>query len=252
MVIAIVNNKGGVGKTTVALHLAAALARPERRVLLIDLDSQASVSLWLGVDRARLLPSAASCLVDGFPLDHAIRETAIPGLALLTGSVELASADVALCDVPGREARLERLLAPARRTYHFIIIDCAPSLSLVCVNALVAADTFIVPVTPHFLAIEGGVSLLGAVDKVRARLGRKPKLLGLLLSMMTPQSGAARDRIPAAYRDRLFRTQIPLASALERASAAGRTIFDEAPRSKAAEAFRHLADEVLERIHSRH
>ena len=249
MVVAIVNNKGGVGKTTVAVNLAAALARTGRRVLLVDLDSQASASRWFGVDRARLVPSIASCLLDDFPVHRAVRETTVPDVDLLTGSIELANADVALCDLPGREARLERLLAQLRGGYDIILLDCAPSLSLVCVNALVAADAFLVPVTSQFLALEGVVNLLGAVDTVRARLGRKPKLLGIVLTMvMRRPDVAARERLPAAFRDRVFRTRIPFAPALETASHTARTIFDIAPRSRTAGAFTALADEVLERL----
>lgn len=253
MVVAIVNNKGGVGKTTVAVNLAAALARTGRRVLLVDLDSQASASRWFGVDRARLVPSIASCLLDDFPVHRAVRETAVPDVDLLTGSIELASADIALCDLPGREARLEQLLAQLRGAYDVILLDCAPSLSLVCVNALVAADAFLVPVTHHFLALEGVVSLLAAVDRVRIRLGHKPKLLGIVLTMVTRHpDGAALERLPPACRDRLFRTRIPLAPALETASRTARTIFDVAPQSRTADAFTALAEELLERQRGHH
>jgi chromosome partitioning protein len=249
VVIASVNTKGGVGKTSAAVNLAAALASPSRRVLLVDLDSQASASRWYGVERAKLKPSVANCLLDGYPAARAIRHTSVPDLDLLTGSIELASADVALCDVPGREQALTTLLEPLRQTYGLIILDCPPNLSLVCVNALVAADAFIVPLTAQFLAVEGAASLIGAVDRVRTRLGRRPRLLGLVLTMIHGQNGKAlRKRLRADYRDRVFRTEIPSALAIEEASAAGRTIFQHSPRSRAATAFHRLAGEVLERL----
>lgn len=253
MVVAIVNNKGGVGKTTLAVNLATALARfHTRRVLLVDLDSQASASRWLGVERQRLTPSMATCLLESFPIDRAIRGTGVPGLDLVTGSAGLANADVALCDVVGREGRLDQVLSTVQGAYDIILLDCAPSLSLLCVNALVASDAFVVPSTPHFLATEGVVSLLGAVDKVRTRLGRRPRLLGIVMTMVPKaEAGRAMQRLPAAQRERVFRTQIPESSLLASCPEAGQTIFDAAPRSRVADAFGRLAGEVLERLSTR-
>jgi chromosome partitioning protein len=251
VVIAIANNKGGVGKTTTAVNLAAALAGPRRKVLLVDLDSQASASLWLGVDRGRLNPSAASCLLHDFPVVRAIRATRVPHLDLLTGSIEIANADVALADVKGRELALKNLLQRVRQRYEAIVLDCPPSLSLIGINALVAADAVIVPVTPQHLAAEGLVSLLASLDKVRSRLGTKGHLLGILLTMVDagrPLSSRVRERLRARFGDDVFETEIAVSRALEEAPAGARTILEHAPRSRSADAFRQLAREVLERF----
>jgi chromosome partitioning protein len=251
VIIAVLNNKGGVGKTTAAVNLAAALASPKRRILLADLDSHASASLWLGVPRPRLKPSAASCLLDKYPILKAVRHTATPNLDLLTGSIELANADIALCGVRGRETMLRRMFDRIAPHYQLIILDCPPSLSLLSVNAIVAADGLIIPVVPEPLVADALETLLAAVGRVRARMTSGGRVVGILLNAVDPHRKHSLEiaaRLRAEHRERVFHTEIPLTTALSMAPAVRKTIGAAAPKSLSADAFRRLAGEVLQRL----
>jgi len=252
MILAIVNNKGGVGKTTTAVNLAAGLARPNRRgrVLLVDLDSQGSASLALGMARAALVPSAAEVLLDGLPVRAAIRPTEIAGLDLLTGAMALANADVVLGEVAGREHRLREALAPVRDAYRFILLDCPPSLSLLPINALVASDAFLVPVTPQYLAVEGLVNLMDAVARLQAGMDTHAPLLGLLLTLVDYRARATRElveMIRGQYGKLVLQTEIRVNVRLSEAPSFGQPIFAYAATSAGAEAYRRLVPEVLAR-----
>ena len=247
MILALINNKGGTGKTTSAVNLAAALAMRGSRALLVDLDSQASASLSMGIDRAAFAPSVADAVLAGRPLKPIIRRTAVEGLDLVTGSPDLANADLMLASLSGRERRLKDAVAPVLGDYAFIILDCPPSLSMLSVNAMVAADAFIIPTPPEYLALEGLVGLLDAVKKVHAGIGDKCRLLGILLTKVDHRRRVTEEIIGVIrghYKDQVFRAEVGVDVRLVEAPSFGKTIFQYDRRSSGAEAYLQLAGEI--------
>ena len=247
MILALINNKGGTGKTTSAVNLAAALAMRGSRALLVDLDSQASASLSMGIERAAFTPSVADAILAGKPLKPVIRRSAVEGLDLVTGSPDLANADLMLASLSGRERRLKDAVTPVLGDYAFIILDCPPSLSMLSVNAMVAADAFIIPTPPEYLALEGLVGLLDAVKKVHAGIGDKCRLLGILLTKVDHRRRVTEEIIGVIrghYKDQVFRAEVGVDVRLVEAPSFGKTIFQYDRRSSGAEAYLQLAGEI--------
>ncbi len=257
MVIAIINNKGGVGKTTTCVNLAAALAKRGNSVLLVDLDSQASASLSLGLKKEDFLPSIAEVLFDNYEGKDAVRFTSIENLDIIPAHPDLASTDLILADLPGRESQLKKALAPLIEKYDFIILDSPPSLSLMTVNAIVASDWFLIPLAPEFLAYEGLKDFLNSVEMVKAEIGSEAKLLGILFTMLNSTNKMSREykvamkvikEVRSKFSIKVFRGIIRRDVKLSEAPAEGKTIFRYAPSAKGAVAYETLATEVVKRI----
>lgn len=251
MIIAIINNKGGTGKTTTCVNLAAFLASSGYRMLLVDLDSQASASLSLGIDRNRLSPSSAHVLFGTAKVAEAIRPGVVSGLDVLPGHMDLANTDLMLADVPGRERRLAESLNRVSGNYDVVLLDCPPSLSMLSINALAAADYYVVPVTAEYLALEGLVSLMNGINRLKRGMGVAPELLGILFTLVNPclkMSGDIAGLIREHYGSRVFETEIKRDVKLGEAPAYGCSIFDHAPKSPGAGAYAKLVEEMIDRI----
>lgn len=249
--IPIINNKGGVGKTTTTVNLAAGLARRGRRVLVVDLDSQGSASLSFGIDRNALAPCSAEVLFGDVPIGKAIRSTHHGTVDLLTGSLELADAGVRLKQQPDGQYRLAEVLSEVEDDYETILVDCAPSTSILSINALVAADAFIIPVTPSYLSLEGVVSLGEVIQRVRSGLGEAAPILGLALTMVDAvereEVGPAR-MLRKHYGGKVFDTEIRRDPTFDKAHSRNLDIFQCAPESPGAADYQNLVDEVEQRL----
>jgi len=249
-IIAITNQKGGVGKTTTSVNLAASLAATKRRVLLIDLDPQGNATMGSGIDKRTLTASTYDVLVD----ERAIAEVAVAagnsGFAIVPANDDLTGAEIALLELPQREQRLKRALQAVADQYDYVLIDCPPSLNMLTLNALVVAEGILIPMQCEYYALEGLTALMRTVDKIRATLNPALQVEGVLRTMFDPRNNLATEvssQLVAHFGERVYRTVIPRNVRVAEAPSHGLPVLLYDKTSRGAQAYLALAGEVLRR-----
>jgi chromosome partitioning protein len=251
-IIALANQKGGVGKTTTAINLSAGLTELGQRVLLVDFDPQGGCAIGLGVEPGSLDVSVYNALLDrNCDPESVIQKTSVPDLDLLPSNIDLAAAELMLVQEVAREQTLMRVLAPLRVKYDFILIDCPPSLGLLTINALTAADGVIMPLECEYYALRGMALLMDSIERIRDRLNPRLRIDGIVATMYdgrTLHSKEVLTRVEDAFGRRLFETVIRKTIRFAEAPVVGEPILSYAPNSPGSVAYRKLSKEVLDRV----
>jgi chromosome partitioning protein len=253
-IIALVNQKGGVGKSTTAVNLGAALAVEGRRVLVVDCDPQGNTTTGFGIEKHRLQRDVYNVLMQEASIDDVAQATEIESLTLVPATINLAGAEIELVSALSRETRLRKALLPVAQRYDFVLIDCPPSLGLLTINALTAAEELIIPVQAEYYALEGLSQLTAVVRRVREALNPTLHMSGVLVTMFDGRTRLALevlDELEKFFPDQMFKTQIPRNIRLSEAPSYGKPVILFDVKSRGAQAYMSLAKELLEtRVHA--
>lgn len=248
-ILAIANQKGGVAKTTTAVNLGTCLAASGKKVLIVDIDPQGNATSGLGVERSSLENCIYDILINNVSADNVIIETGIENLLCIPATIQLAGAEIELVSVVTRESKLKKALSPAAGSYDYIIIDCPPSLGLLTLNALTAADGVIIPIQCEYYALEGLGQLMNTIQLVQKHLNKKLAIEGVLLTLFdgrTKLSGQVAEEVRNYFKNKVYSTVIPRNVRLSEAPSYGKPITKYDPRSKGAKLYEEFAKEVIE------
>ena len=248
-VIAIANQKGGVGKTTTAVNLAACLAKQGRKVLLIDSDPQGNATSGLGFDKRDIKKCVYDTLINDVPMGEALKHTAYENLDIIPATIQLAGAEIELVSLMNREGRLKNALERVKHDYDYVIIDCPPSLGLLTINALTAASSVMIPVQCEFYALEGITMLMNTIQLVQRNLNPALKLEGVVMTMFDSRTNLAQDvveEVKKYFKTKMYKTIVPRNVRLSEAPSHGMPVIDYDSKSKGAQVYMELAQEVID------